>query len=146
MLFDRDRVRIFFYNSHLTARTYPNYLIPHYAVAITVGLYASIEQIPDHSRFSFAKLTALARYEHYRHTGNVVGDADTQYTPAWIASEYLGMIIQAQEPTKWPAQALIENTLALDPALKILHKGMIKLRTSFGLCLAFRQSWVIFKI
>lgn len=136
ILSDRDRVRILFYNSHLTARTTQNYLIPHYEAAITVGLYASTENIPDHFRFSFAKLTALTRYEHYRHTGNVVSDADTQYTTAWIASEYLGMIIQAQEPTKWPAQALIVDTLALDRArvsrnLKNLHRRYDQVTNEF---------------
>lgn len=71
-LSDRDQVRILFYNSHLTARTTQKNLIPHYEAAITVGLYASSEQIPDNFRFSFAKITALARCEYYRHTGNVL--------------------------------------------------------------------------
>lgn len=135
-LSDRDQVRMLFYNSHLTARTTQNYLVPHYETALTVGLYASSEQIPDHFIFSFAKLTALTRYEYYRHTGNVVSDADTQYTTAWIASDYLQIILQAQDPTKWPAQALIVNTLAQEPArvrrnLKNLHKRYDQVTNEF---------------
>lgn len=141
-LHHRDQVRMLFYDSHLTPRTTQSYLIPHYEAAVTVGLYASSEQIPDHFKFSFAKLTALTRYEHYRHTGNVVSDADTPFTTPWIESNYLEMTIQAQEPIKWPAQALLVNTLTLEPArvsrnLQNLHRRYDQVtnefRSMFGL-------------
>lgn len=66
----------------------------------------------------------------------MVSDADTRYTTAWITSDYLQIILQAQAATTWPAQALIVNTLALEPArvsrnLKNLHRRYNQVTNEF---------------